>query len=121
MCDEWNTHLHGPMEEAYRAGLDATVPDVRFYRERLSGLWDPSSEMEVFLRKQGITTLLFTGVNTDKCVLATIQDASTKGFDTASQGRLWHHQPRVCQEDGRLQRPEVMGLCLELRCAGPRR
>lgn len=82
MGDQWNTRLHGPLEEAYRAGLDGTLPDVRFHKERLSGLWGPSSEMEQFLRKQGITTLLFTGVNTDQCVLSTVQDASTKGFDT---------------------------------------
>ncbi|KAI1752462.1 isochorismatase family protein [Xylaria castorea] len=81
MSDQWNTGLHGALEDAYRAGLKAPVPDVHFNKERLSGLWGPSSDMEVFLRQQGITTLLFTGVNTDQCVLATLQDASTKGYD----------------------------------------
>ncbi|KAI0532596.1 isochorismatase family protein [Xylaria digitata] len=82
MSEQWNTALHGKLEDAYQAGLKATVPDARFNKERLSGLWGPSSDMEVFLRKQGITTLLFTGVNTDQCVLSTLQDASTKGYDT---------------------------------------
>ncbi|KAI0469257.1 isochorismatase family protein [Xylaria cf. heliscus] len=82
MADQWNTALHGDLEGAYRAGAKARVPDVRFSKERISGLWGPESAMEVFLRKQGITTLLFAGVNTDQCVLATLQDASTKGYDT---------------------------------------
>ncbi|KAI0459644.1 isochorismatase family protein [Xylaria acuta] len=81
MADQWNTALHGALEDAYQAGLKATVPDVRFNKERLSGLWGPSSDMEAFLQKQAITTLLFTGVNTDQCVLSTMQDASTKGYD----------------------------------------
>ncbi|KAI0549061.1 isochorismatase family protein [Xylaria curta] len=82
MADQWNTDMHGALEGAYREGLNAIVPDVRFNKERISGFWGPSSDMEVFLRKTGITTLLFTGVNTDQCVLATMQDASTKGYDT---------------------------------------
>ncbi|KAM3504122.1 hypothetical protein MY11210_008474 [Beauveria gryllotalpidicola] len=77
--DQWNTRLHGPLEEAFEAGQHAAVPDVR-----LSCLWGNahSNELEMFLRKQGLKTLLFAGVNTDQCVLATIQDASSKGFDT---------------------------------------
>lgn len=81
---QWNTRLHGPLEEAFEASQRTAVPDVRFHKERLSGLWgDPhSNELEMFLREKGLKTLLFGGVNTDQCVLATIQDASSKGFDT---------------------------------------
>ncbi|KAK2601551.1 hypothetical protein QQS21_004869 [Conoideocrella luteorostrata] len=82
IAGQWNTALHEPLQDAYQEGLGATVPDVRFNKERLSGLWGSDSDMEAFLRKQSITTLLFTGVNTDQCVLATLQDASTKGYDT---------------------------------------
>ncbi|ATY66720.1 isochorismatase family [Cordyceps militaris] len=82
--DQWNTRLHGPLEEAFEAGQRAAVPDVRFHKERLSGLWGDahSNHLETFLRKRGLQTLLFAGVNTDQCVLATVQDASSKGFDT---------------------------------------
>ncbi|KAJ3494739.1 hypothetical protein NLG97_g3883 [Lecanicillium saksenae] len=82
--DQWNTRLHGPLEEAFKAGQRATVPDVRFHKERVSGLWGDaqSNELEMFLQKRGLKTLLFAGVNTDQCVLATVQDASSKGFDT---------------------------------------
>ncbi|KAF2964111.1 hypothetical protein GQX73_g9474 [Xylaria multiplex] len=82
MSDQWNTALHGALEDAYQAGLKANIPDVQFKKERISGLWGPSSDIEVFLQKKGIKTLLFTGVNTDQCVLSTVQDASTKGYDT---------------------------------------
>ncbi|MCJ1309174.1 hypothetical protein MMC25_002830 [Agyrium rufum] len=80
--DQWNTELHGNLAEAFQTGLKAGVPDVRFHKERLSGLLGPSTEVESFLNKQGIKTLLFAGVNTDQCVLATIQDAASMGFDT---------------------------------------
>ena len=82
--DQWNTRLHGRLEDAFQDGQKAAVPDVRFHKDRLSGLWGggDSTELEVFLERQGIKTLLFSGVNTDQCVLATVQDASNKGFDT---------------------------------------
>ncbi len=33
------------------------------------------------MRQQGITTLLFAGVNTDRCVFSTLQDAGFLGYD----------------------------------------
>lgn len=82
--DQWNTRLHEPLQEAFEAGQRAAVPDVRFHKERVSGLWGDthSNKLDMFLRERGLRTLLFAGVNTDQCVLATIQDASSKGFDT---------------------------------------
>lgn len=80
--DQWNTALHAPLEVAFQEGLKAKVPDVRFHKERLSGTWGGSSDCESFLEKQGITTLLFAGVNTDQCVLATLEDSCTKSWDT---------------------------------------
>lgn len=82
MRDQWNTALHEPLEAAFKEGLKAKVPDVRFYKERLSGLWSHSNECQSFLAERGITTLLFTGVNTDQCVLASLQDACNKSWDT---------------------------------------
>ena len=82
MRDQWNTRLHEPLEAAYQTGLKAKVPDVRFHKTRLSGMWGESTSCTDFLEKRGIRTLLFTGVNTDQCVLATLQDACTKGWDT---------------------------------------
>lgn len=48
-----------------------------------SGFWAAGAEEIVeFLKGEGITTLLFAGVNTDQCVLASLQDACNLGFDT---------------------------------------
>ncbi|KAL8711860.1 MAG: hypothetical protein Q9220_003804 [cf. Caloplaca sp. 1 TL-2023] len=82
MRDQWNTALHGPLEDAYRSGLSAKIPDVWIHKTRLSGMWAEPSSMTDFLNEQGIQTLLFTGVNTDQCVLSTLQDACHKGWDT---------------------------------------
>ncbi len=35
-----------------------------------------------YIRKENIRTLLFTGLNTDQCVMGTLQEAYSKGFDT---------------------------------------
>jgi len=82
MRDQWNTRLHDPMEHAYQESQSTSMPDVRFHKARLSGFWAGSSGCADYLRERGITTLLFGGVNTDQCVLASIQDACIAGFDT---------------------------------------
>ncbi|MDX3906897.1 MAG: isochorismatase family cysteine hydrolase [Pigmentiphaga sp.] len=53
--------------------------DVTVYKHRLSGFWD--NELDSLLRQQGITTLLYAGVNTDRCVFSTLQDAGFLGYD----------------------------------------
>ncbi|KAK3359157.1 hypothetical protein B0T25DRAFT_532111, partial [Lasiosphaeria hispida] len=39
-------------------------------KNRVSGFWGGSTPVVEFLREEGITTLLFTGVNTDQCVFS---------------------------------------------------
>ena len=46
---------------------------------RLSGFWD--NELDSILRNLDVRTLLFAGVNVDRCVLATMQDAGFLGYD----------------------------------------
>ena len=53
--------------------------DITVFKHRLSGFWD--NELDTILRQQGITTLLFTGVNTDRCVFSSLQDAGFLGYD----------------------------------------
>ena len=69
--DQWNTGWHGPLEAAYQVGLKAKVPDERFRKARLSGMWSSNTACTNFLEKQGIRALLYLGVSTDQCVLAT--------------------------------------------------
>lgn len=57
-----------------------TAPaDITVFKHRLSGFWD--NELDSLLRQQGITTLLYAGVNTDRCVFSTLQDAGFLGYD----------------------------------------
>jgi len=61
------------------AGLDARKTDIHVDKHRLSGFWD--NEFDTILRRMDVTTLLFAGVNLDRCVLATMQDAAFIGYD----------------------------------------
>jgi nicotinamidase-related amidase len=60
-------------------GLAIEPGDVQVDKFRLSGFWD--NELDSILRNLRVTTLLFAGVNVDRCVLATLQDASFLGYD----------------------------------------
>jgi nicotinamidase-related amidase len=53
--------------------------DITVFKHRLSGFWD--NELDTILRLRGTTTLLFAGVNTDRCVFSTLQDAGFLGYD----------------------------------------
>jgi len=78
----WNTALHEPLQRGFDESQKTALPDVCFHKSRLSGFWGGSTPCIEYLRERGITTLLFAGVNTDQCVLASLQDACNMGFDT---------------------------------------
>jgi nicotinamidase-related amidase len=59
--------------------LPVAPADITVHKHRLSGFWD--NELDTVLRQQGITTLLFAGINTDRCVFSTLQDAAFLGYD----------------------------------------
>ncbi|KAK0720820.1 isochorismatase [Lasiosphaeris hirsuta] len=82
MRDQWNTALHGPLQKSFDESQSTALPDHSFWKNRLSGFWGGSTPVVEFLRKKGITTLLFTGVNTDQCVFSSLQDSCNLGFDT---------------------------------------
>lgn len=79
MRGRWNTALHGPLDEE---GKKAPRPDVWIHKNRNSSLWNERSAFGENLKKEGIRILLFSGVNTDQCVGATLQDAHAQGFHT---------------------------------------
>jgi ureidoacrylate peracid hydrolase len=60
-------------------GLTVAPSDLVVHKHRLSGFWD--NELDSILRQRGITTLLFAGVNIDRCVFSTLQDANFLGYD----------------------------------------
>lgn len=59
--------------------LAVAPADITVFKHRLSGFWD--NELDSILRQQGSSTLLFAGVNTDRCVFSTLQDAGFLGYD----------------------------------------
>ncbi|KAF8560330.1 Isochorismatase hydrolase [Imleria badia] len=80
MRDECNSELYGPLQEEYLHGKD-TGTDVWIHKNRMSGLWGYQSALDLYLQENGITTLLFGGVNTDQCVGGTLVDAYFRGYD----------------------------------------
>jgi nicotinamidase-related amidase len=82
MRDTWNAALYRSLDAEYRKGLErSSDPDVWIHKNRMSALWGSGTDLEAFLKEEGITTLLFAGVNTDQCVGGTLTDAFSKGFD----------------------------------------
>lgn len=59
--------------------LPVQPEDIHVFKSRLSGFW--GTDFDAVLRNLGMTTLLFAGVNLDRCVMSTLQDASFIGYD----------------------------------------
>jgi nicotinamidase-related amidase len=59
--------------------LSPAPDDIVVAKQRLSGFWD--NELDGVLRGLGAQTLFFAGVNTDRCVFSTLQDAGFLGYD----------------------------------------
>lgn len=76
---------HGPtlVRDSWGAALvDELKPaasDLIVHKHRLSGFWD--SDLDSILRQGGVHTVLFAGINTDRCVFSTLQDAGFLGYD----------------------------------------
>jgi nicotinamidase-related amidase len=63
------------------AVVDELAPlptDIKVDKYRISGFWD--TPLDGILRNLGMRTLLFAGVNTDQCVLCSLQDANFLGY-----------------------------------------
>lgn len=81
MRGAWNSGLFSPLDTMYEEGakLDSR-PDVWIHKNRMSGMWGAKTDCEEFLEREGIRTLMFTGVNTDQCVGGTYTDSFSKGY-----------------------------------------
>ncbi|KAJ7092697.1 Isochorismatase hydrolase [Mycena epipterygia] len=80
MRDAKNSELYGPLQAEYLKGKEAGT-DFWIHKNRMSGLWGSQSALDLFLQENGITTLLFAGVNADQCVAGTLVDAYFRGYD----------------------------------------
>ena len=58
--------------------LEQEPEDIRVDKHRISGFWD--TPLDSILRNLGIRTILFSGVNTDQCVLHSLTDANFLGY-----------------------------------------
>ncbi|KAI9711972.1 MAG: hypothetical protein M1820_001680 [Bogoriella megaspora] len=81
MRDSWNASLYPPLDQAFEEGRKAKRPDAWLHKNRMSGMWGATTPCQEFLEREGIRTLLFTGVNTDQCVSGTFTDSFSKGYD----------------------------------------
>ncbi len=58
--------------------LEQAPEDIKVDKYRISGFWD--TPLDSILRNLDIRTLLFSGVNTDQCVLHSLTDANFLGY-----------------------------------------
>jgi nicotinamidase-related amidase len=58
--------------------LEQDPADVHVAKHRISGFWD--TPLDSILRNLGTRTVLFSGVNTDQCVLHSLTDANFLGY-----------------------------------------
>ena len=72
----WNAELYPSLKAASRPD-----DDLFFDKDRPSGMWSLDEPLHQYLRESGKKTILFAGVNTDQCVLGTLTDSYSNGFD----------------------------------------
>ena len=107
MRDTWNAALPPALNDAFIAGQqEKDRPDVWIHKNRMSGLWGSGTSCTEYLKKEGIKTLLFAGVNTDQCVGGSLQDAFTKGWDCI-----------LLRDACGTTSPDFASECVEFNCA----
>jgi nicotinamidase-related amidase len=82
MRNTWNAAIHDELMPLFEEGQKEARPDVLVHKNRNSGLWNDDSALNHYLQQEGIRTLLFTGMNTDQCVMGNLFDAQARHFDT---------------------------------------
>jgi nicotinamidase-related amidase len=58
--------------------LEQKPEDIKVDKHRISGFWD--TPLDSILRNLGTRTVLFSGVNTDQCVMHSLTDANFLGY-----------------------------------------
>ena len=106
--DTWNTELWPPLDKEFQRSQEMARPDVRFHRIRLSGFYSGKTDLKDWLVENGFRTLLFAGVQTDACVLISLQEANLAGFDAVllkdvsstarGRGGGWKAVEAICQK-----------------------
>lgn len=63
------------------SSLNYNSSDLNIHKTRMSGFWN--CNLDEALKKKGIRQLYFAGVNTDQCVMVTLQDAYFAGYEVS--------------------------------------
>lgn len=63
--------------------LEQKAEDIKVDKHRISGFWD--TPLDSILRNLGVRAALFSGVNTDQCVLHSLTDANF-----CTEARVWN-------------------------------
>lgn len=71
----WNADIYPPLKAHVKP------EDLHCAKNRMSGLWTPEQPLYKTLKTEKKTTLLFTGVNTDQCVLGTLTNGYNDGWN----------------------------------------
>jgi nicotinamidase-related amidase len=71
----WNADIYPPLKTHVKSN------DLHCAKNRMSGLWSPEQPLWKTLKAKDKNTLLFTGVNTDQCVLGTFVDGYNAGWN----------------------------------------
>ena len=76
--ETWNAELYDPLMELYKRGKDkASKPDVILRTHWMA----MGKELEAFLEAEGLTTLLFAGLNIQQAVWAVSSDCTARETD----------------------------------------
>jgi phosphatidylethanolamine-binding protein len=77
MEGSWNAEVYETLHPCM-----SKEEDIFCSKNRISGLWADDTPLAQALKSNSnLRTLLFTGVNTDQCVLGTLFDAYNRGYD----------------------------------------
>jgi ureidoacrylate peracid hydrolase len=74
-----NVLVAGSWGAATVPAIDQKDSDISVFKHRLSGFQD--NELDQILRRLCVNTLVFTGVNLDRCVFATLMGGCFQGYD----------------------------------------
>lgn len=77
--DKGKSLERGSWGAAIHESLDTAEGDIYIHKSRLSGFTD--NDFDGVLRNLGVHTLVFTGINIDRCVFATLTEATFRGYD----------------------------------------
>ncbi|KUJ17109.1 Isochorismatase hydrolase [Mollisia scopiformis] len=80
--DTWNAAMPLDLNDSFKEGqASESNPDILIHKNRMSGFWDREMKRVKVLEEKGVRTLLFVGIKTDMCVMASLLDAWHAGFD----------------------------------------